>query len=58
VCPRYTPGHCHSDIFDLVTLSLISGIKMGELSRLVWLMGFVKHALWVDSLYFPMFPKE
>jgi hypothetical protein len=25
---------------------------MGELSRLVWLMGFVKHALWVDSLYF------
>jgi hypothetical protein len=25
---------------------------MGEMSKLDWLIGFVKHALWAGSLYF------
>jgi hypothetical protein len=36
----------------LVTSSLVRGIQMGEISKLGWLMGFVEHAIWADSLYF------
>jgi hypothetical protein len=25
---------------------------MGEISKLDWLIGFIKHAIWSDSLYF------
>jgi hypothetical protein len=25
---------------------------MGEMSKLGWLIGLVKHAIWTDSLYF------
>jgi hypothetical protein len=28
------------------------GVQMGEMSRLSWLIGLVKHTVWVDSLYF------
>jgi hypothetical protein len=28
------------------------GIQIGELSKLGWLIGLVKHAIWADSLYF------
>jgi hypothetical protein len=41
-----------TDLYELVTSSLIRGIQMGEISRLGWLIGLVKHAIWVDSLYF------
>jgi hypothetical protein len=30
----------------------ISEIQMGEVSNLGWLMGFVKHIIWADFLYF------
>jgi hypothetical protein len=36
--------------YELLT-SLIRGIQMGEISRLGWLIGLVKHAIWVDFLY-------
>jgi hypothetical protein len=26
---------------------------MGEISKLGWMIGLVKHAKWADSLYFP-----
>jgi hypothetical protein len=37
---------------ELLTSLLIKGIKMGEMSKLGWLIGLVKHAMWADSLYF------
>jgi hypothetical protein len=27
------------------------GIQIGEMSRLDWLIGLVKHAMWADSSY-------
>jgi hypothetical protein len=27
---------------------------MGEMSKLGWLIGLVKHAIWADSLYIPI----
>jgi hypothetical protein len=38
-------------ISDYVTSTLISGVQMGQTSKLDWLIGFVKIAIWVDSLY-------
>jgi hypothetical protein len=41
----------HSDLLcGLVTSLLIRGIQMGEMSKLGWLTGLVKHAIWADSL--------
>jgi hypothetical protein len=37
---------------ELVTSLLIRGTQMGEMSRLVWLIGLVEHAIWAYSLYF------
>jgi hypothetical protein len=37
---------------ELLTLLLIRGIQMGEMSKLGWLIGLVKHAIWADSFYF------
>jgi hypothetical protein len=37
---------------EMMTSSLIRGIQMGEMSKLGWLIGFVKHAICADSLYF------
>jgi len=31
---------------------LIKGIRMGEISKLCWLIGLSMHAIWADSLYF------
>jgi hypothetical protein len=37
---------------DLLTSLLMRGIQMGEMSKLGWLIGLVKHAICADSLYF------
>jgi hypothetical protein len=39
---------------ELLTSLLIRGIQMGEISKLAWLIGLVKHPIRVcdDSLYF------
>jgi hypothetical protein len=37
---------------ELLTSLLIRGIQMGEMSKLGWLIGLVKHVIWADSLYF------
>jgi hypothetical protein len=43
----------HTDLlYELVTLFLIRGIQMGEMSKLDWPIGLVVHAMWADSLYF------
>jgi hypothetical protein len=34
----------------LVTSSLIRGIQIGEISKLGWLIGFVKHAIRAEFL--------
>jgi hypothetical protein len=40
----------HTDLpYKLVTSLLISGIHVGEISKLGCLIGFVKHAIWEDS---------
>jgi hypothetical protein len=42
-----------TDLFcELVTSLLIRGIQMGEISKVGWLIGLVKHAMWAYSLYF------
>jgi hypothetical protein len=46
----------HTDFCELVTSLLIRGIQMGEMSKLGWMIGLVKHATWVDSLYFLYLP--
>jgi hypothetical protein len=44
---------CHViQIFELETSLLMRGIQIGEMSKLGWLIGLVKHAIWVNSLYF------
>jgi hypothetical protein len=43
----------HTDLpCELLTSLLIRGIQMGEMSKLGWLIGLVKHAICADSLYF------
>jgi hypothetical protein len=37
---------------ELVTSLLITGIHMGETSKLGWLIGLVKHSICFDSIYF------
>jgi hypothetical protein len=37
----------HTDLCELVT-----SLQMGEISQLIWLIGSVKHAIWVDFLSF------
>jgi hypothetical protein len=34
------------------TSLLMKGIQIGDVSKLGWLIGLVKHAIGVDSLYF------
>jgi hypothetical protein len=45
---------CHViQIFsELETSLLMRGIQIGEMSKLGWLIGLTKHAIWADSLYF------
>jgi hypothetical protein len=42
----------HTDLRELETSLLVRGIQLGEMSKLGWLIGLVKHAVWADSLYF------
>jgi hypothetical protein len=43
----------HTDLLcKLVTSLLIRRIQMREMSKLDWLTGLIKHAIWADSLYF------
>jgi hypothetical protein len=42
----------HTDLCQLVTLLLIRGIRMGEMSKLGWLIGLVKHTVWANSFHF------
>jgi hypothetical protein len=43
----------HTDLLgELLTSLLIRGIQMGEMSKLGWMIGLAKHAIWTDSLYF------
>jgi hypothetical protein len=42
----------HTDLLcELATALLIRRIQMGDMSRLGWLTGLIKHAIWADSLY-------
>jgi hypothetical protein len=38
--------------FWLANLFANQGLHKGEISKLGWLIGFVKHAMWADSFYF------
>jgi hypothetical protein len=43
----------HADLpCELLTSLLIRGTQMGGKSKLGWLIGLVKHAMWADSFYF------
>jgi hypothetical protein len=42
----------HTDLFEWETSLLTRGIQIGEMSKLGWLIGLVKHTKWADSLYF------
>jgi hypothetical protein len=43
----------HTDLLcEVETSLLIRGIQIGEMSKLGWLIGLVKHAIWANSLYF------
>jgi hypothetical protein len=39
---------------ELVTLLLMLGVQMGEMPKLGWPIGLVKHAVWADFLVFPI----
>jgi hypothetical protein len=38
--------------YEMLASLLIRGNQMGEMSKLGWLIGLVKHAVCADSLYF------
>jgi hypothetical protein len=43
----------YTDILcELATPWLMRGIRIGEMSKLGWQIGLVKHAIWADSLFF------
>jgi hypothetical protein len=43
----------HTDLpYALLPSLPISGIRVGQISKLGWLMGLVKHVIMVDSSYF------
>jgi hypothetical protein len=43
----------HTDLLcELVTSLLRRVFQIGEMSKLDWPIGLVKHAIWADSLYF------
>jgi hypothetical protein len=44
---------CHTDLFcKLETSLLMRRIQIGEMSKLGWMIGLVKHAIWADSFVF------
>jgi hypothetical protein len=43
----------HTDLpCELLISLLIRELHIGEISRLSWLIGLVKHVMWADSSYF------
>jgi hypothetical protein len=42
----------HTDLCEFEISLLVRGNQIGEMSKLGWLIGLVKHAIWADSLYF------
>jgi hypothetical protein len=42
----------HTDLCELLTSLLIKGVQMGGMSKQVWLICLVKHAIWANTLYF------
>jgi hypothetical protein len=42
-----------TDFYELLTSLLIRGINMGVMSKLGWLIGFIKHALRAGYFQFP-----
>jgi hypothetical protein len=42
----------YTDLCELETTLLMRGIQIGEMSKLGWLIGLIKRAIWADSLYF------
>jgi hypothetical protein len=45
-------SHHANLLCELVTSLVTRGIQMGEMSKMGWLIGLVKHAIWADALYF------
>jgi hypothetical protein len=43
----------HTELPSKFLTSLIRRIHMGEISKLVWLIRFIKYAIWSNSVYFP-----
>jgi hypothetical protein len=43
---------CHTDLCERVTSLLMKEIQMGEITKLCWLIGLVKHSIEADSLHF------
>jgi hypothetical protein len=42
----------HTDLLcELVASSLIRGIQMGQISKLGWLVGLVKHVIWATFCF-------
>jgi hypothetical protein len=41
----------YTDLCELETSLLMSGIQIGQISKQGWLIGLVKYAIWTDSLY-------
>jgi hypothetical protein len=42
----------NTDLCVLETSLLMRGIQIGEMFELGWLIGLIKHSVWVHSLYF------
>jgi hypothetical protein len=45
-------SHYKDHLCELKSSLLIKGIEIGEMSKLGWPIGLVRHAIWADSLYF------
>jgi hypothetical protein len=40
----------YTDLRELETSLLLRGIQIAKISKLGWLIGLAKHAIWADSL--------
>jgi hypothetical protein len=45
-------SHHTDNLCQLETSSLMRGIQIGDMSKLGWVIGLVKYAIWAVSLYF------
>jgi hypothetical protein len=48
--------HSRSKCIETYEYHVMRGIQLGEISKLVWLMGLVKHAIGANYLYFLYLP--